>query len=59
MYPKENSIKICSGAGGTNNAYTTYDHTAYYMTLPANKLELGLWLESDRMNGFSISQKSP
>jgi zinc protease len=56
--PKGEFDKICSGAGGTNNAYTTYDHTAYYMTLPANKLELGLWLESDRMNGFSISQKA-
>jgi zinc protease len=56
--PKGEFDKICSGAGGTNNAYTTYDHTAYYMNLPANKLELGLWLESDRMNGFAITQKA-
>ena len=41
--------KLCSMAGGTNNAYTNFDLTSYYMTLPANQLELGLWLESDRM----------
>lgn len=46
--------KFCSSAGGTNNAYTTYDLTAYYMTLPSHQLELGLWLESDRMKNFHI-----
>jgi predicted Zn-dependent peptidase len=46
--------KYCSSAGGTNNAYTTYDLTAYYMTLPAHQLELGLWLESDRMTNFHV-----
>ncbi|MBI5325301.1 MAG: insulinase family protein [Ignavibacteriae bacterium] len=46
--------KYCSSAGGTNNAYTTYDLTSYYMTLPAHQLELGLWLESDRMKNFHV-----
>jgi len=46
--------KYCSSAGGTNNAYTTYDLTAYYMTLPAHQLELGLWLESDRLKNFHV-----
>ncbi len=36
-------------AGGTNNAYTTQDRTLYYEVLPSNQLELGLWLESERM----------
>lgn len=31
------------------NATTTIDRTNYFETLPANQLELGLWLESDRM----------
>ncbi len=50
--------KICTLAGGTNNAYTTFDMTAYTMTLPTNQLELGLWLESDRMLEFSVNQHS-
>jgi predicted Zn-dependent peptidase len=48
--------KYCSEAGGENNAYTTYDKTTYYMTLPAHQLELGLWLEADRMRAFGITQ---
>ena len=35
--------------GGVANGSTWYDRTNYYETLPANHLELGLWLESDRM----------
>ncbi|TAL68890.1 MAG: insulinase family protein [Bacteroidetes bacterium] len=46
--------KFCSSAGGTNNAYTTYDMTCYYMTLPAHQVELGLWLESDRLRNFHV-----
>lgn len=36
-------------AGGTLNANTTYDRTYYFEILPSNQLELGLWLESERM----------
>lgn len=36
-------------AGGTLNANTTNDRTYYYELLPSNQLELGLWLESERM----------
>jgi len=50
--------KICSLAGGTNNAYTSYDSTAYTMTLPSNQLEVALWLESDRMSEFAVTQKA-
>lgn len=49
---------LCSTAGGTNNAYTSYDLTNYYMSLPSNQLELGLWLESDRMKNFKVSQEA-
>jgi zinc protease len=56
--PKGDFDKICTLAGGTNNAYTTFDMTAYTMTLPSNQLELGLWLESDRMLEFSVNQHS-
>jgi predicted Zn-dependent peptidase len=36
-------------AGGTLNANTAFDRTYYYEVLPSNQLELGLWLESERM----------
>lgn len=36
-------------AGGTLNAFTSSDVTYYYVMLPSNQLELGLWLESERL----------
>ncbi len=40
-------------AGGVANGSTWYDRTNYYETLPAHHLDLGLWLESDRL-GFLL-----
>jgi len=42
-------FKYIENAGGRNNANTTNDRTFYYEILPSNQLELGLWLESERM----------
>jgi predicted Zn-dependent peptidase len=42
-------------AGGTLNASTSFDRTNYYDTLPAHRLELGLWLESDRMRALAVT----
>jgi len=41
--------KYITNAGGANNAYTSQDKTYYYELLPSNQLELGMWLESERM----------
>jgi len=41
--------KYVENAGGRLNANTSYDRTFYYEILPSNQLELGLWLESERM----------
>jgi zinc protease len=38
--------------GGSVNGSTWLDRTNYYETVPANRLELALWLESDRMGFF-------
>lgn len=46
-------FKLVSEAGGTLNGSTTRDRTNYFEVLPANQLELALWLESDRM-GFLL-----
>ena len=42
-------FSIVSSNGGKNNAYTNDDYTYYYEVFPSNNLELGLWLESERM----------
>ncbi len=41
--------KIVEKNGGELNANTSQDRTYYYELLPSNQLELGLWLESERM----------
>lgn len=47
--PKGDWFKIVSSHGGTNNANTSNDRTYYYEIFPSNNLELGLWMESERM----------
>ena len=42
-------FKIVSSNGGSNNANTSLDRTYYYEVFPSNNLELGLWMESERM----------
>ena len=42
-------MKIIPANGGSFNANTSQDRTYYYESFPSNKLELGLWLESERM----------
>jgi len=40
--------------GGENNAFTNTDITNYYLTLSADNIETGFWLESDRMLSLSF-----
>jgi len=49
--------KYVENAGGTLNANTSYDRTYYYEILPSNQLELGLWLESERLLHAKVEQK--
>lgn len=42
-------MKLVQNAGGDLNANTSFDRTFYYEVLPSNQLELGLWMESERM----------
>jgi zinc protease len=41
--------EIVERAGGSLNAFTSFDVTNYFVLLPSNQLELGLWLESERL----------
>lgn len=48
-WPRRKLDQTIARAGGMLNAMTWYDFTAYYETLPANKVSLSLDIESDRM----------
>ena len=49
-------FKIVTSNGGTNNANTTEDRTYYYEVFTSNNLELGLWMESERLMHPVINQ---
>jgi predicted Zn-dependent peptidase len=49
-------FKIVTSNGGQNNANTTDDRTYYYEVFPSNSLELGLWMEAERMLHPVINQ---
>lgn len=51
--PDNDHFRLVQEAGGALNGSTSQDRTNYYETLPAEELELALWLESDRM-GFLL-----
>ena len=44
-----NGMILFHSNGGSNNANTSPDRTYYYEVFPSNKLELALWIESERM----------
>src|SRR6202142_2488339 len=48
-YPADMIDKAVARDGGTRNAFTFLDWTTYYETMPADKIDLALRLEADRM----------
>ncbi len=53
---KGDHMKYVADAGGSMNGSTTEDRTNYFETLPSNRLNLGLWLEADRMRSLAITE---
>jgi predicted Zn-dependent peptidase len=51
-------FSLIMNRGGTLNGTTSEDRTNYFEALPANELELGLFLESDRMRSLAITQSN-
>jgi zinc protease len=49
-------MQLIQSNGGALNANTSNDRTFYYEILPSNQLELGLWMESERMLHAKIDQ---
>jgi len=50
--------QLVQGNGGTFNGHTTPDATVYFEQLPAGALELGLFLEADRMRAVRLSEET-
>jgi predicted Zn-dependent peptidase len=52
--PRGEFFKMVQNAGGSLNAFTNFDQTVYYITVPSNQLELAIWMESERMLQLKI-----
>lgn len=50
--------KFVEANGGNLNGHTDFDYTNYFETLPNNRVELGLWLEADRMRSLDVSEEN-
>lgn len=53
-HPKGEFDRILQDNGMTNNAFTSHDFTAYYEVMAADRLEIAMELESDRMQGLLL-----
>ena len=54
--PRGEWFTIVTSNGGSNNANTTSDRTYYYEVFPSNNIEVGLWMESERLMHPIINQ---
>lgn len=54
--PRGEYFNIIESEGGTLNAGTSQDYTIYYEIMPSNKLELALYMESERMLHAKVDQ---
>jgi len=49
--------RITTVLGGSNNAFTTPDHTAYWFELASDRWEVALDIEADRMRGLNLDTR--
>ncbi|MDA1325460.1 MAG: pitrilysin family protein [Proteobacteria bacterium] len=56
-FPPGEFSRIVARNGGTENAFTTQDYTAYFQKVARDKLELVMKLESDRMSNLILTDK--
>ncbi len=54
LEPGEFSATVAAN-GGSDNAFTSYDYTAYFQRIAADRLELMMQMESNRMNNLQIT----
>lgn len=51
-------MSLIQNVGGTLNGTTGDDRTNYYETVPANRVNLALWLEADRMRFLNVNEEN-
>jgi len=56
LFPSSTLDRLVSREGGYWNAFTTNDFTAYFETLPSDRINLALRIESDRMVNALITE---
>jgi zinc protease len=56
-FPTNYFSKFISSNGGSENAFTSFDYTAYYQTIPAEKIEKIIELEADRMQNLTLTKE--
>ena len=54
--PPAQFSKIVAAQGGSDNAFTTLDYTAYFQRVAADRLDLVMKLESDRMHNLNLTE---
>src|SRR6266542_5800562 len=55
---KSEHFQLVERAGGSLNGSTAEDRTNYFEELPSNRLNLGLWLEADRMRSLAVTDSN-
>ncbi|MGB3176989.1 MAG: pitrilysin family protein [Albidovulum sp.] len=48
--------KVVEANGGSDNAFTSWDYTGYFQRVAADRLELMMRMEADRMQGLILSE---
>jgi len=55
-FPDGEFSRILARNGGQENAFTSYDYTAYFQTVASDRLEMVMQMESDRMTGLVLNE---
>ena len=57
-FPENYYSDFLSRIGGSENAFTSYDYTAYYQIFPSSEIAKVLSMEADRMTNLTLSKKN-
>lgn len=55
---KAEHLTMVESVGGSVNGSTSEDRTNYFQTVPANRVNLALWLEADRMRSLAVTEEN-
>ena len=57
-FPDNYYSNFISKIGGSENAFTSYDYTAYYQVFPKSELKKMMKMEADRMTNLTLTQEN-